>query len=104
MSVIGHSLGSVIMYDLLVCTAECMGVDVATEDSPVSSPSLPTSSSRDYGEGSLRAVQLAGKRGAAGGVVRFDPSMRSLESNVQLEEPMDMAVDEVGKWYMYMYM
>ena len=83
MSVIGHSLGSVIMYDLLLHTAECMGVDVTTDESPTLSPTLSsqTSASSKHG-GSPRAVQLANKKGSED-VVRFDPSVMSLESGLQ---------------------
>ena len=41
-SIIGHSLGSVITYDLLLHTAECMGVDVASGESPSSASNSPS--------------------------------------------------------------
>ena len=123
-SIIGHSLGSVITYDLLLHTAECMGVDVSSGETPPTSagnsPSLskPTmavgaSSSRASGK-SRKAVQLGdGKAGGAGGDggggggrggggVRFDPSVASLEASLKLDgedegESMVIGEDEPGE-------
>ena len=44
----------------------------------------------------VTAVQLASKKGTDN-VVRFDPSVVSPESSMQLEEPMAVGEDEVGK-------
>ena len=116
-SIIGHSLGSVITYDLLLHTAECMGGldstsggETPTSTSTNNSPSLSKSagsSSRVREKGS-RAVQLGdgktggvGGGGGRGGGVRFDPS---LDTSLSLslsggneEEPMVIGEDEPGE-------
>jgi hypothetical protein len=123
-SIIGHSLGSVITYDLLLHTAECKGgLDVtssgggetptSTNTSANSSPSLSkssavmvagSSSSRASAKGP-RAVHLGnGKAGGGAGGVRFDPNVASLDPSLSLslsggdeEEPMMIGEDEPGE-------
>ena len=98
-SVIGHSLGSVIMYDLLLHTAECVGVDVGTGDCP--SPDLSMSSMQSgmpfsRSERGPQAVRLTRKKGVED-VVQFDPSVVSPEASIQLEGPMVLGEDEPGR-------
>ena len=119
-SIIGHSLGSVITYDLLLHTAECMGVDVSSGETPPTSagnsPSLSKStmtvgaSSSRVSEKGRKAVQLGDRKaggaggegggGGGGGGVRFDPSMASLSLKLDGEdegEPMVIGEDEPGE-------
>ena len=97
-SIIGHSLGSVIMYDLLLHTAECVGVNVGTGD--CTSPDLSTSSMQSAmtslrSERRPQAVRLAVGKGEEN-VVQFNPSVVSPEASMQLEEPMLLGEDEPG--------
>ena len=111
-SIIGHSLGSVITYDLLLHTAECMGVDLTSGETPTSpsnSPSLSkstmavASSFSRPSENGPKAVQLGDRKaggGGGGGGVRFDPSVASPEASLRLdgdeEEPMVIGEGEPG--------
>ena len=104
MSIIGHSLGSVISYDLLLHTAECMGVEVTSEpESPTSTSHSPSVSKSTMV--APRAVQLADGKGAGGGGggegVRFDAKVVSPEASLRLddeeEEPTVIGEDEPGE-------
>ena len=107
-SIIGHSLGSVITYDLLLHTAECMGVDVTSGETPTSTSNSPSLSKSTMSVASFsrpskngpKVVQLGDRKAGGGGGVHFDPSVASPEASLRLdgdeEEPMVIREDEPG--------